>query len=58
MPPASSGELRGTDIGAVNVWNRTDSCCVQRLSDFYVLIAKEPFGNDDLATLLEGMGRH
>jgi hypothetical protein len=41
------------DIGAVNVWNRTDSCCVQRLSDFYVLIAKEPFGNDDLATLLQ-----
>ena len=41
------------EIGAVNVWNRTDSCCVQRLSDFYVLIADEPFGNDDLATLLQ-----
>jgi hypothetical protein len=41
------------EIGAVNVWNRTDSCCVQRLSDFYVLVSEQPFGNDDLATLLQ-----
>ncbi|MFL6119314.1 glycosyl hydrolase family 95 catalytic domain-containing protein [Actinophytocola sp.] len=41
------------EIGAVNVWNRTDNCCVQRLNDFYVLVAEEPFGNDDLATLLQ-----
>lgn len=41
------------EVGAVNVWNRTDSCCVQRLSDFYVLVSARPFGNDDLATLLQ-----
>ncbi|HEX6353283.1 discoidin domain-containing protein [Actinophytocola sp.] len=41
------------EIDTVNVWNRTDSRCVQRLSDFYVLVSEQPFGNDDLATLLQ-----
>ena len=28
------------DISAINIYNRTDSCCINRLSDFYVLVSK------------------
>lgn len=35
-------------IDFVNLWNRTDSCCVDRLRNFYVLVSDEPFTSDDL----------
>ena len=41
------GELQ--DIAYLNIWNRTDSCCSERLADFYVLISDTPFSSDDLA---------
>lgn len=44
------------DLGAVqyvsylNIWNRTDSCCNDRLANFYVLVSDAPFNSDDLET--------
>lgn len=39
-------------LGSVRVWNRTDSCCVKRLGDWYVLISDQPFGSASLGQLL------
>jgi len=40
------------NIASVKVFNRTDSCCTDRLSNFYILISSEPFANKSLAELL------
>lgn len=46
------------DLGAIstidhiNIWNRTDSCCQEHLSNFYVLISDTPFDSDSLDELL------
>lgn len=40
------------NIASVNIFNRTDNCCRQRLSNFYVLISDEPFANKSLTELL------
>ena len=39
-------------IDSINIWNRTDSCCTTRLSDFYILVSDNPFTSDDLSTTL------
>jgi alpha-L-fucosidase 2 len=39
-------------VGSVRVWNRTDSCCVNRLGDWYVLVSDQPFGTASLSQLL------
>ena len=40
------------NIDRINVFNRTDTCCTSRLSNFYVLLSNEPFGNRSLSQLL------
>ena len=50
------------DLGAVEqideiaIWGRTDSCCVDRLSDYYVLVSDEPFASDSLDEVLAQPG--
>ena len=39
-------------IDSVIIHNRTDACCTARLSNFYVLIDDQPFGNRSLSELL------
>ena len=36
------------NISQINIFNRTDSCCVSRLSDFYVLVSNSPFISEGL----------
>jgi len=43
---------RVVDIDTVRLWNRTDDCCTDRLSDFHVLVSSEPFGSGDLDSVL------
>lgn len=31
------------EISEIDIYNRTDSCCISRLRDFYVLVASSPF---------------
>jgi len=35
-------------ISHINIFNRTDSCCTSRLSDFYVLVSNAPINSTDL----------
>ncbi|MCX2842003.1 discoidin domain-containing protein [Microbulbifer thermotolerans] len=39
-------------ISTINLYNRTDSCCSSRLSNFYVLVSDKPFSSNDLNVLL------
>lgn len=39
-------------IEYINIYNRTDSCCTSRLSDFYLFISETPFDSNDLAQTL------
>ena len=39
------GSVQG--ISHINIFNRTDSCCVSRLSDFYVLVSDSEFTSSD-----------
>lgn len=43
-------------LGTVRVWNRTDSCCLNRLADWYVLVSDEPFGDASLSDLIATPG--
>ncbi len=43
-------------ISHINIHNRTDSCCSQRLADFYVLVSETPFISADLDESLGQMG--
>ena len=36
------------NISHINLYNRTDDCCVNRLSDFYVLVSETGFESDSL----------
>ena len=38
-------------IGAVQLWNRTDSGYTDRLRDFYVMVSDQPFATDDANAL-------
>ena len=39
-------------IADIEIWNRTDGCCTNRLSDFHVLVSETPFTSNDLSTNL------
>ena len=36
------------NISTLEVWNRTDLCCISRLSDFYVFASEKPFQSKEL----------
>ena len=40
------------NIASVKVFNRSDNCCIDRLSNFYVLVSSKPFANKSLTELL------
>jgi uncharacterized repeat protein (TIGR01451 family) len=40
-------------IGSLAIWNRTDACCVSRLSDYWVFISDTPFGPADAPATLQ-----
>jgi hypothetical protein len=42
-------------LDLINIWNRTD-CCLERLSDFYVLVSDVPFNSTDLITTTNQSG--
>lgn len=44
------------EIGFINLYNRTDSCCTDRLANFYVLVADVPFESEQLSTTLNQAG--
>ncbi|MFU8849730.1 discoidin domain-containing protein [Micromonospora sp. SL1-18] len=46
----------GNQIDQIAVWGRTDSCCVTRLTDYYVLVSDVPFTSDSLAETLAQPG--
>lgn len=39
-----------SNIDVINLWNRTDSCCASRLSNFYVFVSDTPFSSKTLST--------
>ena len=39
-------------VDSVELFNRTDSCCTLRLSNFYIMVSSEPFANRSLSELL------
>jgi len=44
------------NISHIEVWNRTDVCCKDRLANYYVFISEDPFDSYDLATILNQEG--
>ena len=53
VQPSWTGDLGGVvEINNIRVWNRTDSCCTSRLSNYYVLVSDQPFESDDLQVTL------
>ncbi len=40
------------NIETIEIWNRTNSCCKTRLSDFYVFASNEPFSSKQLNVTL------
>ncbi|WP_406424500.1 discoidin domain-containing protein [Streptomyces sp. NBC_00873] len=47
------------DIGDVLAWNRTDTCCVSRLGDYYVLVSDNPItGTLDQALAQPGVSAY
>lgn len=44
------------NINTIALWNRTNSCCMARLSDFNVFASSEPFESKDLNTTLNQSG--
>ncbi|MDP5031708.1 carbohydrate-binding domain-containing protein [Paraglaciecola sp.] len=45
-----------SDIDVINIWNRTDSCCADRLTNFYVLVSDTPFTSTSLNDTLAQSG--
>jgi len=45
-----------SDINYINLWNRTNNCCVERLSDYYVFVSDEAFESEDLSATLNQSG--
>ena len=55
--PWWSAELGNVaQIDEIELWNRTNNCCRDRLSDFYLLVSETPFATNDLSALLEDEG--
>jgi alpha-L-fucosidase 2 len=44
------------EISQIAIWNRTDSCCAARLTDFHVLVSDEPFASGSLEEVLAQPG--
>jgi hypothetical protein len=44
------------DIDVINVWNRSDSCCASRTSNFYVFVSDTPFDSNNLTDTLAQSG--
>lgn len=44
------------NISHINLYNRTDDCCVNRLSDFYVLVSQTEFESDSLNESIDQPG--
>ena len=42
-----------TAVGSIVVWNRTDACCVSRLSDYWVFVSDTPFSPTDTPATLQ-----
>ncbi len=42
-----------TSISSIVVWNRTDACCVSRLSDYWVFVSNTPFLPTDTPATLQ-----
>ncbi len=40
-------------VSHINIFNRTDNCCTERLSDFYVLVSETAFEANDLNQSIE-----
>jgi hypothetical protein len=50
-------DLEGShEIGEIAIWNRTDSCCRDRLSNYYVFVSEEPFASGSVAGTLAQPG--
>ena len=43
-------------IDYLEIWNRTDLCCKDRMARFYIFISEEPFVSNDLQTTLDQPG--
>ncbi len=43
-------------IDHINLWNRTNSCCKNRLSNYYIFISNTPFTSNDPNILLNQAG--
>ncbi|WP_158289646.1 M60 family metallopeptidase [Paenibacillus flagellatus] len=43
-------------IGEIAIWNRTDSCCKSRLTNYYVFVSDLPFASHSLAGTLAQPG--
>ena len=44
------------NIDNVEVWNRTDACCVARMANYYIFVSDVPFASGDLNTTLNQSG--
>jgi hypothetical protein len=45
-----------SEVSYIDLYNRTDSCCTSRLSNFYVLLSDAPFASTDLDNTLSQPG--
>ncbi len=43
-------------IDHIEVWNRTNSCCRERLTNYYVFVSDQPFSTFNLSTTLNQQG--
>lgn len=43
-------------INKIEVWNRTDACCISRMANYYVFVSDEPFSSASLNTTISQPG--
>jgi len=43
-------------ITNINIYNRTDNCCISRLSNFYVLVSENAFESESLQESIDQAG--
>ncbi len=44
------------NIDHIEVWNRTNSCCISRMANYYVFVSDVPFASGNLNTTLNQSG--
>jgi hypothetical protein len=50
-------DLQGIyNIDHLEVWNRTDGCCIARMANYYAFVSDVPFASGDLNTTLNQSG--